>query len=420
MKNYPLTDSNSNTNSANTNIFFMKKALALAELGRFSTKPNPSVGCILVKNDKIIGTGWHKKAGGAHAEVEAIKNALSANGFSATDKQKSLSASQVLQGSTAFVTLEPCSHYGKTPPCALALIEAGIKKVVIGMKDPNPKVAGKGIQILRDAGIEVEVGFLEKDLIDLNSDFLHKMTSGKPLVIAKVAMSLDGKTALENGKSKWITAIESRRKVQELRALSSCVLTGISTILADDSRLNVREDELFEHLKSNLGFSLADLDQVQIEQPYRGVLDSNFRLGLDAQVIGEDGKFILFVGKNYADANSDIFLQKKIQLEQRGSKVFIVPIGYNNRLDLSAVFEKLKTLDFNRILVEAGANLTGACLEQNILDELYIFQAPVIIGDKARSAFNMQKLENLEDKKLFRIEKTSRFGADLFIHLKKG
>lgn len=418
MKDYLHTISNSNTNSVNTNIFFMKKALALAELGRFSTKPNPSVGCVLVKDGKIIGAGWHKKAGGDHAEVEAIKNALSASGFSASNKQKSLSASQVLQGATAFVTLEPCSHYGRTPPCALALVEAGIKKVVIGMKDPNPKVAGKGIQILQNAGIEVEVGFLEKDLINLNSAFLHKMTNGKPLVIAKVAMSLDGKTALENGKSKWITGVESRRKVQELRALSSCVLTGINTILADDSRLNVREDELFEHLKSN--FSVADLDKLQIEQPYRGVLDSNFRLGLDAQVIGEDGKLIVFVGENYALENPTDFLEKKTALEVKGCKVFIVPIGYNNRLDLSAVFAKLKTLDFNRILVEAGANLTGACLEQNILDELYIFQAPVIIGDKARSAFNMQKLENLEDKKQFRIEKTSRFGADLFIHLKKG
>lgn len=389
----------------NSQAFFMQRALQLAKLGRFSTKPNPSVGCVLVKDGKIIGEGWHKKAGMPHAEIEAIKNALSAIDF--------------LQGATAYVTLEPCSHYGRTPPCALALVNSGFSKVVIGMQDPNPKVAGNGIKILQQAGVEVVSDILETQAEKINASFLHKMRTGKPLVIGKVAMSIDGKTALQNGASKWITGKESRQKVQELRALASCVLTGIDTILADDSRLNVRESELQEFLKTKGEDSLEDLAKIQIEQPLRAVLDSNFRIPLNAKVIGDDGKAIIFVGSDYAKTEEANFLQKKTQLEKLGCKVFVVPIGYNKRLNLSEVLKQLSNLECNSILVEAGANLTGAFMQEDLLDEVYIFQAPFVIGDKARSAFNMQEIESLEHKKQFTIESVEKFGTDLCIKLKK-
>lgn len=424
----------------NSQAFFMQRALQLAKLGRFSTKPNPSVGCVLVKDGKIIGEGWHKKAGMPHAEIEAIKNALSAidflqnssqtcescseNQLSAIQvleksKETQLSAIDFLQGATAYVTLEPCSHYGRTPPCALALVNSGFSKVVIGMQDPNPKVAGNGIKILQQAGVEVVSDILETQAEKINASFLHKMRTGKPLVIGKVAMSIDGKTALQNGASKWITGKESRQKVQELRALASCVLTGIDTILADDSRLNVRESELQEFLKTKGEDSLEDLAKIQIEQPLRAVLDSSFRIPLNAKVIGDDGKAIIFVGSDYAKTEEANFLQKKTQLEKLGCKVFVVPISYNKRLNLSEVLKQLGNLECNSILVEAGANLTGAFMQEDLLDEVYIFQAPFVIGDKARSAFNMQEIESLEHKKQFTIESVEKFGTDLCIKLKK-
>lgn len=345
----------------------MARALQLAEKGRYTTDPNPNVGCILVENDKIVAEGWHIKAGSAHAEINALKK---------TDNAK---------GMTAYVTLEPCSHTGKTGPCCDALISAGIQRVVIAMQDPNPLVAGQGIKRMQDAGIEVVCHILKEDAFALNKGFIKRMQTGLPFVHSKMAMSLDGRTAMASGESKWITSANSRADVQQLRAKSSAVLTGINTILADDPSLNVRLDE-------------------SVKQPVRVILDSTLQMPLNAKMLTLSGQTWVL--------SCSINTQKIIQLENAGAQVFQLA-GKDGRLDLHAVLAFLGEKQINTVLIEAGAILNGAFLNEKLVDEWILYMAPCILGDKGRGLFHLPHMQTMNDKKQLKISSVRQIGPDL-------
>ena len=347
--------------------FYMAKAIALAKKGRYTTDPNPRVGCVLVKDNKIIAEGWHKRAGQEHAEINALEQV--------TD----------VKGSTAYVTLEPCSHYGKTPPCCDALIKAKVARVVVAMQDPNPLVAGKGLKKLQQAEIEVDCGVLEKDAALLNQGFIKRMTQGLPFIRSKLAMSLDGRTAMASGESQWITGDKARQDVQRLRAVSSAILTGINTVLADDPSLNVRLE-------------------TDVLQPMRVVLDSQLQMPRDA-------KMRLFEGHCLILTCSKDKIKKQV-LEQAGFEVFVLA-ERKGRLDLEAVFLFLAKQQVNEVLVEAGAILNGALLEAGLVDEWIIYMATVILGDQGRGLFNIPALQTMADKKVLHLKQTRQIGGDL-------
>ncbi len=352
---------------------FMALAIKLAAKGRYTTDPNPRVGCVIVKGNKVIAEGWHKKAGQGHAEVNALQN-----------------ADDDVSGAIAYVTLEPCSHHGKTPPCCEALIQADIKRVVVAMQDPNPLVAGQGLQKLRDAGITVESGLLEQDARALNKGFINRMEAGKPWVVSKMAMSFDGRTAMASGESKWITSPESRNDVQQLRAESSAILTGINTVLADDPSLNVR------------------LEDVDVLQPVRVVLDSNLQMPVTAKMLELPGRTIILT------CSQD---QSKHQLlTQAGAEVFCLP-EENGQLDLKQVMTFLAEQQINQILVEAGAVLNGVLLQLNLVDEWLVYMAPCILGSKGRGLFNLPGMQTMAEKKQLKIINTRHIGPDIRFHL---
>jgi diaminohydroxyphosphoribosylaminopyrimidine deaminase/5-amino-6-(5-phosphoribosylamino)uracil reductase len=345
----------------------MAKAIALAKKGCYTTDPNPRVGCILVKHQQIIAEGWHKKAGQNHAEIEALSQANN------------------VQYATVYLTLEPCSHYGKTAPCCDALIRANVARVVVAMQDPNPLVAGKGLEKLRQAGIEVVVGVLEQDARQLNVGFIKRMTQGIPFIRSKLAMSLDGRTAMASGESKWITGNQARDDVQRLRATSSAILTGINTILADDPQLNVR---------------LA----TEVSPPIRIVLDSRLQMPISAKIRVSSGRCLILTCSNNQ--------VKKHRLEQAGFEVFILA-EKQGRLDLEAVFILLAKQQINELLVEAGAILNGALLATGWVDEWVIYLAPVILGDQGRGLFTLPSLQTMADKKILHWQHTRHVGQDL-------
>ncbi len=291
---------------------FMALALRLAENGRNTAHPNPRVGCVLVKSGEIVGAGWHKKTGTAHAEVNALREAGAA-----------------AAGSTAYVTLEPCSHEGKTPPCAHALIDAGVERVVVAMQDPNPKVAGSGNALLRDAGVDVRVGLLQREAEELNAGFLSRIRRGRPLVRLKIAASLDGRTAMATGESQWITGDAARKDVQRLRASSGAVMSGINTVIADDPSLTVRDT------------TIAD----GAMQPLRVIVDSTLRMPPSARMLSLPGETLIFC---IADEN-------RPPLEDHGAQVVMVR-AQEGRPDLGMVLEDLGNRDINDVLVEAGTN----------------------------------------------------------------
>ena len=336
---------------------YMVLALELAEQGRYSAKPNPCVGCVIVKDGKVVGEGWHQKAGEPHAEVHALR-----------------AAGSLAQGATAYVTLEPCSHHGKTPPCADALIASGISRVVIAMQDPNPIVAGQGIEKLTEAGIEVAVGLLEEQAKTLNKDFCHKMTTGRPRIMSKVAMSLDGKTAMASGESQWITGSAARQDVHRLRAQSDMVLTGVGTILADNPKLTARD-------------GLAD---TLIKQPRIVVLDSKLSIPLSAAVLSDASNTTVLT------CNDDE--QAILAFRKLGCKVELLAADKNGQVDLQAVHEWLKLQAINSVMIEAGALLNGACLQASMVDELIVYMAPSALGSEARGAFSMPQVSTLSDR----------------------
>ncbi|HHM05872.1 MAG TPA: bifunctional diaminohydroxyphosphoribosylaminopyrimidine deaminase/5-amino-6-(5-phosphoribosylamino)uracil reductase RibD [Gammaproteobacteria bacterium] len=337
----------------------MARALRLAERGRYSTHPNPRVGCVLVKQGRMVGEGWHCRAGGPHAEVAALQQ-----------------AGPHARGATAYVSLEPCSHHGRTPPCAGALIEAGVTRVVAAMEDPNPHVAGQGLRCLAAAGVAVHSGVLAAEAEALNPGFCRRMREGRPWVRAKVAMSLDGRTALSNGVSQWITGEAARRDGQRLRAMSSAVLTGISTVLADDPALTVR-------------LSPAELDshcQGEVRQPLRVVLDSGLRLPPDARLLRQPGGTLVLTASDERVAWR--------RLASPRVTVHRLPRAARS-LDLHAVLTHLAAEDMNEVLLEAGPTLTGALLREGLVDEWIIYLAPKILGDGARGVFKLPVFDDL-------------------------
>ena len=350
---------------------YMARALQLARRGLYTAHPNPRVGCVLVKDDRIIGEGWHRKTGEAHAEVAALEDAGAA-----------------ASGATAYVTLEPCSHQGKSPPCADALIAAGVKRVVAAMNDPNTRVSGNGHKALEDAGITVRTGLLQDEAVALNAGFLSRMQRGRPFVRLKIAASLDGKTAMTDGESQWISGEAARDDVQRLRALSGAVMVGIGTVIADDPGLNVRRDDI-------------DNDGMQ---PLRVVLDSKLRMPASARLLGLPGATAVFC-RDDAERNS---------LEARGASVQVVA-SRNGGVDLTAVMSKLADLEINDVLVEAGPTLAGGLLESGLVDELVIYQAPHIMGSETRGMFTTPGWQSIKQRLNVEIVDVRKIGADLRI-----
>jgi diaminohydroxyphosphoribosylaminopyrimidine deaminase/5-amino-6-(5-phosphoribosylamino)uracil reductase len=345
---------------------YMAQALRLARNGMYSTSPNPRVGCVMVRDGQVVGEGWHERAGLPHAEI----NALRAAGAGA-------------KGATLYVTLEPCSHTGRTPPCADALIEAGVARVVAAMQDPNPLVAGQGLERLRAAGIEVACGLLEVEALELNIGFVTRMTLGRPWLRLKTASSLDGKSALNNGVSQWITGAEARRDVHRLRARSCALLTGIGTVLADDPQLNVRDVET-------------------ARQPLRVVVDSTLRTPPTAKILDGGGCLI-------ATASPD--RERIARLEDAGAEIIGLP-GTPGRVDLPGLMQTLAQRGINEVTVEAGCTLNGALLEANLVDELVMYVAPLLLGDKARGLFGMRELTEMAGRREVRIVDMRMVGKD--------
>ena len=367
----------------------MAQALQLAERGLYTTSPNPRVGCVLVRDGKVIGEGWHERAGEPHAEIHALR-----------------AAADVARGATAYVTLEPCSHHGRTPPCADALIAAGVARVVVAMQDPNPLVAGQGISKLRAAGIAVECGLMEAAARELNIGFFTRMTRGTPWVRSKIAASLDGRTALGNGESQWITGPAARQDVQHWRARACAVLTGIGTVLADDPQLNVRNIET-------------------TRQPLRAVVDNGLRLPPDARLLnsrpspasgrGDGGEGGVVVYTAIPDA------QKSAALAQAGAHVVVLS-DVNGSVDVAAVLRDLASRGCNEVLVEAGSKLNGSLLKAGLIDELVLYLAPQMLGDMARGMARLGELTSLDQRVELEWNDVRQVGRDLRIvaRVKKG
>ena len=354
---------------------YMQLAIRLAERGLTTTDPNPRVGCVLVNEGNVVGEGWHERAGQAHAEINALQD-----------------ADQQARAATAYVTLEPCSHHGRTPPCVDALISAGVARVVVAMQDPNPLVAGQGIARLRAAGIEVQTGLLAEQAAELNPGFIKRMRDGRPLIRIKTAMSLDGRTAMASGESKWITGESARHEVQLWRARSSAILTGIGTVLADDPSMNVRLTE--------------DIPEGGWRQPDRIVLDSQLRMPVTARMLGLPGSTHVMTVIDSAE--------KITALENAGATVSVLP-AKNGQMDLQALMQELCGLEINEVLVEAGATLNGSLLDQNLVDELIVYLAPHVMGDAARGAFHLPGLEHMAARKALMITDVHMVGSDLCI-----
>jgi diaminohydroxyphosphoribosylaminopyrimidine deaminase/5-amino-6-(5-phosphoribosylamino)uracil reductase len=345
---------------------FMTRALELAERGLYTTTPNPRVGCVIAQGANVVGEGWHERAGNPHAEA----NALAMAGESA-------------RGATAYISLEPCAHHGRTAPCAPALVASGVERVVAAMKDPNPQVAGKGFAILEAAGVAVECGLLENAARELNIGFVARMTRGRPWVRMKVAASLDGKTALNNGRSQWITGTAARRDGHAWRARACAVLTGIGTVRDDDPELTVRE-------------------VATPRQPLRVVIDSRLETPLDAKVL-RNGALI-------ATAVNDT--DKIASLHKTGVETLVLP-NAAGKVDLGALMQELGARGMNEVHVEAGVRLNGSLLREGFVDELLIYLAPHVIGDAARGMFDLPPLEELSGRRELTLRDVRMVGTDI-------
>ncbi|MBI5750833.1 MAG: bifunctional diaminohydroxyphosphoribosylaminopyrimidine deaminase/5-amino-6-(5-phosphoribosylamino)uracil reductase RibD [Hydrogenophilales bacterium] len=346
---------------------FMAQALRLAERGLDSASPNPRVGCVIVREGQVLGEGWHERAGAPHAEVHALQQ-----------------AGEQARGATVYVTLEPCSHHGRTPPCADALIAAGVGRVVAAMRDPNPQVAGQGMARLEQAGVTVEVGLMEQQARELNIGFVSRMTRRRPWVRLKAAASLDGKTALNNGVSKWITGPAARTDVQHWRARSCAILTGIGTVLADDPQMNVREIETKR-------------------QPLRVIVDSSLKTPPSAKILAGGNVLI-------ACAMDDAV--KMQALCSAGAKVLVLA-GSNGRVDLARLLQVLAEREVNELMIEAGATLNGALLNAGLVDEIVLYLAPVLMGDAARGLFALPELQQMDQRKTLAVQDVRLVGQDI-------
>ncbi len=362
-----------------TDESWMAQALQLARRGLYSTAPNPRVGCIFVKQNTLIASGWHEYSGGPHAEINAT------------------SAAQIEPDCDVYVTLEPCSHQGKTPPCVDTLIALQPERVILAMQDPNPLVAGQGIEKLRGANIDVVCGVLEAQARDLNSGFVSRFEKRRPYVRLKMATSMDGKTALNNGDSKWISGEAARHDVQFLRARSSAILTTAATVLSDDPLLNLR-------------LSATDLEQnVAVRQPVRVVLDSGLRLSGKEKLFKQGGPVWIYT---LCDDPS-----KRQSLEFAGADITLLDRNRSDQIDLVEVMQHLASREINEVHTECGQVLAGALLQAKLVDELVIYMAPVLLGSKARGAFELGELTEMKSRIGCKISQVLTIGDDLRITL---
>lgn len=339
----------------------MARAIQLARRGWYTTMPNPRVGCVLVKDGVVIAEGWHERAGDEHAEAMALRKAGAA-----------------ARGATAYVTLEPCNHHGRTGPCSAALIAAGVSAVFVAMQDPNPLVAGKGIAALQAAGIRVGTGLLGQEAAALNPGFIMRMRSGRPRVTCKLAMSLDGRTAMASGESQWITGPEARADVQRLRAQSCAVMSGVNTVLADNPAFTVRSDGWQGNAFTGLG----------TRQPLRVILDTRLRVAPSAKLLSQPGKALIVTG-----ASSRITAQAI-----GGDTEILYQAG--DRLDLADVLALLAQRECNEVLLESGPTLAGAMLDATLIDELVIYAAPTLLGSEAKPLFDLPLHSMAEQRRL--------------------
>ncbi|MDR2637044.1 MAG: bifunctional diaminohydroxyphosphoribosylaminopyrimidine deaminase/5-amino-6-(5-phosphoribosylamino)uracil reductase RibD [Zoogloeaceae bacterium] len=346
---------------------WMSEALRLAENGCFSTTPNPRVGCLLVRDGQAVGRGWHARAGEPHAEIHALRD-----------------AGDAARGATAYVTLEPCSHHGRTPPCAEALIAAGVSRVVAAMADPNPQVAGRGLERLRAAGIAVASGLMENEARALNPGFISRMTRGRPWVRLKAAASLDGKTALGNGQSQWITGPAARRDGHYFRARACAILSGMGTVKNDDPQLNVREIETSR-------------------QPLKIVVDSRLEISPGARLFA-DGKILLVSALDLPGKARHLLMGKNAE--------WLCLPGSGNRVDLAALMRELGRREINEVHVEGGPRLNGALIAAGLADELLLYLAPCLLGNKARDLFDLPELVALPERHPLQIQSVTRIGDD--------
>lgn len=347
----------------------MALALRLAEKGLYTTSPNPRVGCVLVKQNIVVGQGWHQRAGEPHAEVLALRQ-----------------AGELARGATAYVTLEPCSHFGRTPPCADALIAAGVARVIAAMEDPNPDVAGSGLARLNAAGIDTQCGLLSIQAQQLNPGFIQRMTRARPWLRIKTASTLDGKTALANGASKWITSAAARQDVHRLRARSCAIMTGIGTVLADNPQLNVR-------------------DVATTRQPLKIIVDSHLRTPLDARILQDKGTIIAYT-------HGDIARQR--QLSAVGAELIQIKSN-RDQVDLPALMTILAQRGLNEIMTEAGAQLNAALIMANVVDEWVTYIAPSLLGDSARGLFTLPEPADMYSRRTLGIQDIRQVGVDLRI-----
>lgn len=349
---------------------YMARALQLARRGLYTTDPNPRVGCVLVRDGEVVGEGWHRRAGEPHAEIHALR-----------------AAGERARGATVYVTLEPCAHHGRTPPCSEALVEAGVARVVAAMRDPNPQVAGKGLQRLEAAGIGTETGVLEAEAAALNPGFIRRMQRGRPWVRCKLAMSLDGRTAMRSGESRWITGDAARADVHRLRARSSAIVTGAGTVLADDPSLTARLPE----------------DDGPVEQPLRVVLDTHLAMPPTARMLSLPGQTLVLTA---SDAGGP-----RAELEAAGAEVRVMP-ARDGQLDLEAVLDELGRREINEVLFETGAVLAGAVLRAGLIDELIVYMAPHLMGDEARGLFHLPGLSRMDQRIALEIRDIRSVGRD--------
>jgi diaminohydroxyphosphoribosylaminopyrimidine deaminase/5-amino-6-(5-phosphoribosylamino)uracil reductase len=352
----------------------MRRALELAERGLFTTHPNPRVGAVLVRDGEIIGEGWHQRAGEPHAEPLAIR-----------------AAGERARGATAYVTLEPCCHHGRTPPCVDALLAAGVKRVVFAIGDPNPRVNGGGARLLRDAGVDVQSGLMAKEAAELNAGFLLRMTKKRPFIRLKSAASLDGRTALASGKSQWITSEAARADVQHWRARSSAVLTTAQTVLADDPRMDVRIESP--------------------RQPLRVVLDRRRLVSKRARILKPPGDVVLFTGP------APRTRARKSDDSRGAARIERVRVA-RGHLDLARVFARLAELDLNEVLVEAGPTFSGALLAAGLVDEWLLYVAPKLLGKDAKPLAALARLTRLEAAPAFDLLESRTVGPDLRLRLR--
>ncbi|HCN03674.1 MULTISPECIES: bifunctional diaminohydroxyphosphoribosylaminopyrimidine deaminase/5-amino-6-(5-phosphoribosylamino)uracil reductase RibD [Pantoea] len=359
---------------------YMARALELARRGRFTTTPNPNVGCVIVRDGQIVGEGWHQRAGEPHAEVHALRM-----------------AGDRARGATAYVTLEPCSHHGRTPPCCDALIAAGVTRVVAAMQDPNPQVAGRGLHRLHQAGIEVSHGLMMQEAEALNRGFLKRMRTGFPWIQLKLGASLDGRTAMASGESQWITSPAARRDVQRLRAQSSAILSSSATVLADNPSLTVRWSELDSE-------SQRLVDEAELRQPVRVIVDSQNRVTPHHKLIEQLGETWL--------------MRQQVDDRHWPETVTQIPVPLrDSQLDLVALMMVLGQRQINSVWVEAGATLAGALIQAGLVDELIVYVAPKLLGNDARGLCQLAGLTQLADAPVFAFRDLRQVGDDVRLTL---